>query len=72
LPNGIWVSTVWLGLNHAWRGRPLVFETMVFGVEDNECVRYSTIEEARVGHEKMVAKWTVLARLEDSFKALNP
>lgn len=27
----IWVSTVWLGLDHGWgRGKPQIFETMVF------------------------------------------
>jgi hypothetical protein len=32
LPNGVEVSTVWLGLDHRYtaRGRPLIFETMLF------------------------------------------
>jgi hypothetical protein len=31
---GPWmVSTVWLGLNHNWPGRPIIFETMVFEQE---------------------------------------
>lgn len=49
------VSTVFLGLNHAWgSGPPEIFETMVFGgVLSDECVRYSTMQEARVGHEQM-------------------
>ena len=46
------VSTIWLGLNHNWLGgRPLIFETMVWW--DGEIVemhRYSTEEEARLGH----------------------
>jgi hypothetical protein len=30
LPDGTWISTVWLGLDHAWGGGPpLIFETMV-------------------------------------------
>lgn len=57
LPNGRWVSTVWLGLNHRYgAGPPLIFETMVFakdkaasGELDREC--YSTEVEALAGHE---------------------
>lgn len=32
LPNGVEVSTVWLGLDHRYthRGRPQIFETMLF------------------------------------------
>lgn len=61
------VSTVWLGLDHGWgrTEKPVIFETMVFlddevkdtetvGVRDMTCVRYSTEEEARQGHEEMV------------------
>lgn len=64
LPNGRWVSTVWLGLNHQFgSGPPLIFETMVFPSEsdsgDLDCDRYSTEAEALVGHERMCAKWLV-------------
>jgi hypothetical protein len=38
------------------------FETMVFPTEDDweelDAVRYSTAEEAREGHQKMVEKWS--------------
>jgi hypothetical protein len=30
LPDGAVLSTVWLGLDHGWLGRPLFFETMRF------------------------------------------
>lgn len=52
------VSTVFLGLNHAfWDGPPLWFETMVFGGPLHaEMERYTTIEEARAGHAEMVAR----------------
>ena len=30
LPNGLWVSTVWLGLDHNHIPPPLIFETVVF------------------------------------------
>lgn len=51
------VSTVWLGLNHAWDdGPPLIFETMVFGGEHSDWQdRYSTEAEALAGHQRVVA-----------------
>jgi hypothetical protein len=46
--DGADVSTVFLGLD-------LVFETLVFGGPmDGECHRYSTWEQAEVGHKAMV------------------
>lgn len=52
------VSTVWLGLNHAWGGgAPLIFETMVFGgVLDGDCERYGSEAEALAGHAAMVTR----------------
>lgn len=52
------VITSFLGLNHQFGdGPPLWFETMVFGGKLNEeQARYTTIEEARAGHERMVAR----------------
>jgi hypothetical protein len=50
----IYVSTVFLGLDHSWgRGPPLLFETMVFADDDAHdliCRRYSTWEQAERGH----------------------
>ncbi len=65
LPNGFWVSTVWLGLNHGHfgEGRPLIFETMVFKNgppelgESLDCNRYSTLEEAEAGHKVACLSW---------------
>lgn len=51
------VSTVFLGLNHAWLGQgpPLIFETMIFGgKEDGYQDRYSTWDEAIKGHQKAI------------------
>jgi hypothetical protein len=46
----VYVSTVWLGLDHSWRGGMLIFETMVFGGRRNGYQeRYATEEEARLG-----------------------
>lgn len=60
LPNGLVVSTVWLGINYNFTdsGPPIIFETMVFGLPTSEYVeRYATEEEARVGHKLAVAKF---------------
>jgi len=63
LPDGKWISTVWLGLDHSFGGGPpLIFETMVFESNDAtggdlDCARYSTEAEALAGHARMVAKW---------------
>ena len=62
LPDGTWVSTVWLGLDQQYsNGPPLIFETMVFGNDDAAedlqcdlwCERYSTEEQAKEGHERL-------------------
>ena len=52
------VSTVFLGMNHAWDdGPPLIFETMVFGGPlDGEQEQYSTEEQAVAGHAAMLAR----------------
>jgi hypothetical protein len=51
------VSTVFLGLNHNFRGAdpPILFETMVFGGKhDNYQERCSTWEEAEAMHQRAV------------------
>lgn len=53
--NDVKVSTVFLGLNHAFlgQGAPLIFETMIFGgSEDGYQDRCSTWEQAERMHEK--------------------
>lgn len=56
LPEGVWVSTVFLGLDHQFGdGPPLLFETMVFqNGEDALQWRYSTWDEAAHGHARAV------------------
>ena len=58
------ISTVFMGLDHAWQGPPQLYETMVFGEEREEflisrivklrssldCWRYATRAEAEAGH----------------------
>ena len=52
----IMVSTVFLGINHAWGGGPpLLFESMCFnGPLDEAQDRYTTWEQAEKGHKEMV------------------
>jgi hypothetical protein len=50
------ISTVWLGIDHAYSGGPpIIFETLVFGgkhADDGE--RYATEAEAIEGHDRWV------------------
>jgi len=54
----IWISTVWLGLDHqCGDGPPLIFETMQFDDDEaGDCERWSTLEEAQAGHEAWVQR----------------
>jgi hypothetical protein len=61
--NGFHVSTVWLGLDHAWLGGPpLLFETMIFdNKEDRSDIyqdRYTTWDEAVEGHKRAI-QWVL-------------
>jgi len=53
----IWVSTVFLFINHNFggEGKPILFETMVFGGKhDQYCRRYASFGEAKTGHWEIV------------------
>jgi len=55
LDDGVWVSTVFLGLDHAWpKGNtPVLWETMIFGGEHDQYQdRYTSYEDALEGHKK--------------------
>ena len=55
-PDGGYVSTVWLGMNHGWLNEPiLIFESMKF--PELDCDRYSTEIAAIDGHAAMVARY---------------
>ena len=58
LSNGVRVSTVFLGLDHSFGGgKPILFETMIFGGKPNDYQeQYTTWEEAEAGHKKALAK----------------
>ena len=57
MPAGIIVSTVFLGLDHNWNlGRPMLFETMVFGgTMDKLLRRYESWDTAVIGHAAILA-----------------
>lgn len=65
LPDGKWISTVWLGLDHGIdESNPIIFETMVFEFKTDKKLgesldtdRYSTEQEARRGHKRMFQKY---------------
>lgn len=66
LGEGIWVSTVFLGLDHELfaRSMPALFETVVFYEnQPSEIVRYATAQEAEKGHDEIVEwacrKWNL-------------
>jgi hypothetical protein len=53
--NDATISTIFLSLDHAYDGKPILFETMIFGGKfDGYQERYHTIEEAREGHKKAI------------------
>jgi hypothetical protein len=63
----VYVSTVFLGLDHQYGdGPPLLFETMVFGLDDEYYDRCSTWEQAEAQHTRVVAdvEQAVLRQLE--------
>ncbi len=55
---GVRVSTVFLGLDHAFSGGPpILWETQVFGGPlDGEMIRYSSRETALAGHVGLLAQ----------------
>lgn len=58
------VSTMFLVINHGRNGKPLWFETMVFGGPlSDECGRYETWEEAEAGH------WAIVDRVKAAIAA---
>lgn len=61
--NGFLVSTVDLGIDHQYMEGlpPLYYETMIFPTTNGKvnyldvyCERYTTEEEARIGHQKAI------------------
>ncbi|MGN6651025.1 hypothetical protein [Trinickia sp.] len=63
LPNGRWISTIWLGVQHQSvpsPGTPELFETVVFDVDSQQplaSVRHATEADARAAHRRLVEEW---------------
>ena len=49
------VSTVWVGDDRDKDGTPLIFESVVLGLDGGEIRTYATEDEARAGHAEYVA-----------------
>jgi hypothetical protein len=49
----IFISTVFLGLDHSWQSDvPVLWETMIFGGEHDQYQdRYTSVEDALEGHQ---------------------
>ena len=65
--DGFSISTVWLGSDHRYGdGPPLIFESLVQGLNhplDQHIERYSTEDEAREGHARLVSQGAFYKRL---------
>lgn len=60
LSNDVFVSTVFLGLDHRWdkssNDKPVLWETMIFGGEYNDYQeRYTSHQDAVEGHQRALA-----------------
>ena len=68
------VSTVWLGLDHAYLNQmPLIFETMIFGIKDDEELdryqeRYGSLSEAEEGHGRAMTLVIEYLKLKNSLE----
>lgn len=57
LKSGIRISTVFLGIDHAICGTPVLFESMIFGgPNDGDMRRYFSWNEAEEGHSELVKR----------------
>ena len=52
----VFVSTVFLGLDHSWNNKGLIlWETMIFGgINDQYQERYNSYEDALEGHQRAI------------------
>ncbi len=52
----VFVSTVFLGLDHSWSNKGLIlWETMIFGgINDQYQERYNSYEDALEGHQRAI------------------
>ncbi|CAE6758446.1 hypothetical protein R75461_05602 [Paraburkholderia nemoris] len=63
LPNGRWISTIWLGVQHESVSDPgglELFESVVFDVDTQQplvSVGHATEEQAHAAHQRLVKEW---------------
>lgn len=53
LKNGLFISTVWLGMDHnlGMSNKPLIFETMVFDTNRKETYKLGKIQHTTIGED---------------------
>lgn len=61
--NGVFISTIFLGIDHGYNGELILFETMIEKDGNQELTRYCTYDEAVQGHEE--EKQKVINNKED-------
>lgn len=71
LPNGMFVSTVFLGLDHNFGGsKPLVFETMVFDTNVKTTYKIGDVERESIGEEVETNRYSTWGQAEAGHKRL--
>jgi hypothetical protein len=57
--NDVAISTICLGMNHGFDDYPTYFETLAYGgiFDEARTLRYSTLEEAKAGHEELIKEY---------------
>ena len=54
----VFISTIFLGIDHGFFGNAILFETMIFGGRyEGYQRRYETFDEAREHHNYILGKW---------------
>lgn len=60
--NAIWISTVFLGLDHSFddTSAPVLFESMSFNNQSEmDCDRYTSYDDAKIGHYVLCKKYGI-------------
>lgn len=71
LPNGMFVSTVFLGLDHSFGGgKPMLFETMVFDTNNKEKYKIGDVERESIGEEMDQVRYSTWGQAEAGHKKL--
>lgn len=71
LKSGMWISTVFLGLDHNFGGgKPLLFETMVFDTNDKKKYKIGDNEHESIGEEMETNRYSTWEEAEAGHKKL--